>query len=118
MFGAGCWAQQVKHSYGERGVACSLSGKLVFFTYSQVPRISWLVVLGSGEYITRMHLAKTIGEAIVRDVDPDVHEILTRTLEEFYSEYQQTSRQIISDLYSFKPCAATVVKVSLAQGSY
>ncbi|KAI0093267.1 nucleophile aminohydrolase [Irpex rosettiformis] len=66
MFGAGCWAQQVKDSGSERGVACSISG--------------------SGEYITRMMLAKTIGEAIIGNPDPDVHQILTGVLEDFHCD--------------------------------
>ncbi|KAI0812417.1 nucleophile aminohydrolase [Irpex lacteus] len=61
MFGAGCWAQQV----ADRGIACSISG--------------------SGEYIARMMLAKTVGEAILADSDPDVHEILEHTLGDFYA---------------------------------
>ncbi|KAI0695475.1 nucleophile aminohydrolase [Cytidiella melzeri] len=50
MFGAGCWAQQSNNSDVERGVACSF-------------------VAGSGEYIMRMMLAKTIGEAVMQAPD-------------------------------------------------
>ncbi|KAI0344671.1 N-terminal nucleophile aminohydrolase [Trametopsis cervina] len=64
IFGAGCWAQQSSESGTERGVACSLSG--------------------SGEYITRMMLAKSIGEAVMQNPDEDIHGILHSTLTNFY----------------------------------
>ncbi|KAJ7747339.1 asparaginase [Mycena metata] len=60
VFGAGCWAQAARP--GKMGVACSVSG--------------------AGEYIVRVSLARLVCDAITKDEDPDVHEILQRVLAE------------------------------------
>ncbi|CAL1707634.1 unnamed protein product [Somion occarium] len=66
-FGAGCWAHQlasndVSCSFG--GVACSVSG--------------------TGEYIMRCVLAKTIGEKLLSGRGEDTHDVLHEVLENFH----------------------------------
>ncbi|KAJ3555771.1 hypothetical protein NM688_g2390 [Phlebia brevispora] len=63
VYGAGCWASERKVD-DVQGVACSVSG--------------------SGEYIVRMMLAKTVADAVLSSPEDDVHDSLQRILNEFH----------------------------------
>jgi taspase, threonine aspartase, 1 len=84
VYGAGCWAQQESFNFVEHGLACSVSG-YVSWSIPLYKLLTHLYTIGSGEYIVKEMLARSLCETVLQSPETDTHDILHRHLTRFQS---------------------------------